>query len=393
MRNGRFYLHVIANREATWQSGKACIEGKTGLLRRFASRNDGLVDIPQRSKWQRSVAIALLICLITAVGACGKPNSALTEAEGAAITAICGVDAADFADISQEVLDKGRAAKFPAVAKVYQSGQLYAFILKPVAYNGPITLALVIDGAVEIGESLGLRIVEHMETPHYVRDMENDWFTGRFARKPAGEYLKAVRLKAQNERDIVAITGATVTTEGIVNGVNAAFGVYQEYVWEHNAADVPYMVRFTPGQGDGPLETGTLAIRAYGLVLAEISLDDIQTLPAVKRTMNIHSSAGITQHAFRGTLLSNILNMLDPAMMEEYSRALAVGVDDYISGIAMEEIKAENSVFIMYEDNGEPLAKKNGEAGALRIVVLDDVFGQRFTNYLLEIVLENEENI
>jgi len=38
----------------------------------------------------------------------------------------------------------------------------------------------------------------------------------------------------------------------------------------------------------------------------------------------------------------------------------------------------------MYEDNGEP--------GALRIVVLNDVFGQRFTNYLLEIVLENEDH-
>ena len=343
------------------------------------------------SKWQLLMAAALLICLIIMLGGCEKYDTTLTEAEGAAITIICDVNMVDFTDISREVLDKQRAAKFPAVAKIYQSGRLYAFILKPIAYNGPITLALVIDG--ETDESLGLCIVEHMETPHYVRDMENGWFTGRFACKPAGEYLKAVRLKAQNERDIVAITGATVTTEGIVNGVNAAFGVYQEYIGGQSAADVPYMVRFTPELGDGPLETGTLAIRAYGLVLAEISMNDIQTLPVVKRTMSIHSSAGITQHAFRGTLLSNILNMLDPAIMEEYSWALAVGVDDYISGITMEEIVAENSVFIMYEDNGEPLVKKNGEPGALRIVVLDDVFGQRFTNYLLEIVLENEANI
>ena len=341
------------------------------------------------SRYWRGAAIFILsICLLAALCGCKRQHTALTEKEGAAIAAICGVDIADFNDISRSVLTKERAAKFPAAAKIYQSGDLYAFILKPIAYNGPLTLAMVIDGG---GESLGLRIVEHTETPHYVRDMENTWFTRRFADKRAEEYLKLVRLKAHADNEIVAITGATVTTEGVINGVNAAFGLYQEYVLGQIAADVPYMVRFEPGQGDGPVETESLAIRAYGLVLAEISLENIRALPAVKRTLSIHSSAGITQHAFRGTLLSNILELIDPRLMEEYNWALAVGVDDYISGIAMAEIQAENSVFVMYEDNGEPLPKKNGRPGALRIVVLDDIFGQRFTNYLLEIVLENEE--
>ncbi|MCL1816060.1 MAG: FMN-binding protein [Clostridiales bacterium] len=345
-------------------------------------------NIAKYNQWQHFVLAALLICLLSVLGACRMHKTALTAAESAAISAICHVDTANFIDISREIMDKKRAAKFPAIAKVYQSGQLYAFIINPVAYNGPVTLALVIDG--DLDESLGLQIVGHQETPHYVRDMEKNWFTRRFAHKSAGEYLKAVRLKATGEQDIVAITGATITTEGIVNGVNAAFGAYQEYIWGQNADDVPYMVRFEPNLASGPVETGYLAIRSYGLVLAEISLDEIRSLPAVKRSMSIHSSAGITQHAFKGTLLSNILNTLDPALIEDYSRALAVGVDDYISGIAMEEIMAENSVFIMYEDNGLPLAKKNGEPGALRIIVLHDVFGQRYTNYLLEIVLENE---
>ena len=345
--------------------------------------------IKMETKWRLLTLAILLICLATAFGGCRHQGSTLTEAEGAAITAICGVESAKFSDIGREVLTKERAAKFPAVAKVYRKDDLYAFIVKPVAYNGPVTLALVIDS--NSGENLGLRIVEHNETPHYVRDMENDWFTGRFAHKQASEYLKLARLQARADNEIVAITGATVTSEGIINGVNAAFGVYQEYVGGQNATDAPYMVRFEPGEGGGPLETGSLAIRAYGLVLAEIGIDDIRALPSVKRTMSIHSSAGITQHSFRGTLLSNILDLLDPQFMEEYSWVLAVGVDDYISGISMAEVQAENGVFIMYEDNGQPLPKKNGEPGALRIVVLDDVFGQRFTNYLLEIVLEKEE--
>jgi hypothetical protein len=107
--------------------------------------------------------------------------------------------------------------------------------------------------------------------------------------------------------------------------------------------------------------------------------------------MGIHSTAGVTLHSFRGTLLSNVLNLIDADLLKEYEWALAVGVDDYISDIGMDEIEAENNVFVMYEDNDEPLQRKSGEPGAMRVVVINDVFGQRFTNYLLEIVLEEKE--
>ena len=334
-------------------------------------------------------AFALLALLFAALGGCSRDGAALTEQEGAAIYGICGIRADDFKDISSEALTKERVAKFPAVVKVHTNGTLYAFIVKPIAYNGPVTLAVVIDG--NSGKSVGMSIVEHMETQHYVRDMESAWFTERFSDKSAAEYLNLARLKARADNEIVAITGATVTSEGVVNGVNAAFGVYQEYVMGVAASEVPYMVRFEPGAGDGPVETGSIAFRAYGVVLAEVGLDEIRALPSVKRTMSIHSSAGVTQHAFRGALLSNVLELVDPGLMDEYGWILAVGVDDYISGVSMDEVLAENNVFIMYEDNGELLPKKNGEPGGMRIVVLDDVFGQRFTNFLLEIVLENEE--
>ena len=335
-----------------------------------------------------TVAFLLFLCIALVCG-CGNRDTALNDKEAAAIADISGMDAAVFSDITREVLTKERAAKFPAATKVYKNGDLCAFIVKPVAYNGPITLALVIDGG--SSETIGMRIVEHNETLHYVRDMESSWFVERFAGRHANEYLVPVKLTAQESREIVAITGATVTTEGIVNGVNAAFGVYREFVLGQEAEAVPLMVRFEPGKGDGPTETESIAIRAYGTVLAEISLVDIRELPSVRRTMSIHSTAGVTQHSFRGTLLSNVLNLADPYLVDEYSMALAVGVDDYISGISMDEIRAENNVFVMYEDNDEPLLKKNGEPGAMRIVVINDIFGQRFTNYLLEIVLESDK--
>ena len=334
-------------------------------------------------------ATIIIVCLVLLLPGRQKQNTALTDREAAAISSICGADASAFTDISRDVLNKDISEKFPAVKKVCLYGGLFAFIVKPVGYNGPITLALVIDADNSV--TVGLRVIEHSETPHYVRDMDRSWFIERFSGKSVSEYLTLVRLKAKEDREIVAITGATVTTEAVINGVNAAFGVYQQCVLGQTAEQVPYMVRFEPGKGDGPVETGRLAIRANGTVIAEISVEELRELPSVKRTMSIHSTGGATQHSFRGTLLSNVLNLADPELINGYQRVLTVGVDDYLSRIEMDEIRGENKVFLMYEDNDLPLQKKNGEPGAMRIIVIDDVFGQRFTNNLLEIVLESEE--
>jgi len=291
--------------------------------------------------------------------------------------------------ITAEALPKDRADRFPAVTAVARTeGGLYGFITRPVAYNGPIVLALVIDST--DGRTVGMRIVEHEETEHYVRDMTNSWFIDRFANKSASRYLELARLEARNDYDIVTITGATITTEGIINGVNAAFGIYQEFVLQGTAQSVPYMVRFTPGDGDGPVETGSIAIRAYGVVLGEVSLEDIRELPSVRRTMSISSTVGVTQHNFRGALLSDVMDLLDPTLKERYGWLRTIGVDGFLSDINMEEVRKENSVFLMYEDHGEPLPQRNGEPGSMRVIVMDDLFGQRFTNFLLELVLEDE---
>ncbi|MCL1808254.1 MAG: FMN-binding protein [Clostridiales bacterium] len=331
--------------------------------------------------------LTLMLMLLLPCGCTDQKAGKASDEELGALAAVAGVPATDFLDVTGEALTKERAEKFPAVSFVLRTESgLYGFISKPIAYNGPVELALVIDGA--SGECLGVRILKHSETDHYVRDMESSWFTDRFAGKSAAGYLQLVRLEAKSESDIVCITGATVTTEGVINGVNAAFGLFQEYVRQEEAPAVPYMVRFEPAAAGEPVETGSLAIRAYGVVLHEITLEEIKELPSVRRRMSIRSSSGTTSHSFRGTLLANVLELADPSIAEGYKWLRTVGVDDYMSDISMEEVQMENNVFLMHEDNGEPLLRKNGEPGAMRIVVIDDMFGQRFTNYVLEVVLE-----
>ena len=313
--------------------------------------------------------LALFIILLYG---CSQPQPGLSYDEARELALIAGVAPDDFKDVSAEAMNRERTEKYPAVSAVARTDSgLYGFICRPIGYNGPIDLALVIDG--DSGMTLGMRILSHEETEHYVRDMDSDWFTGRFSGKNVSRLLRAVKLEEQGKNDIVSITGATMTTESIVYGVNSAFGLFREYVWQVD--------------GHGALEEGCISISAGDSKLGEITLEDIMGLPSVKRTMSIHSSTGVTQHNFRGTLLVNVLLLLDPMLPEEYDRLRTVGADGYTSDISMDELLMENSVYLFYEDNGEPLLRQNGKPGAMRVVILDDMFGERFTAYLLELIL------
>ncbi|HPT69427.1 MAG TPA: FMN-binding protein, partial [Syntrophomonas sp.] len=178
----------------------------------------------------KKIAVLLIIILAVFTAGCGETNEP-TEEELKAFNEILSqkYSVQDFKIVTKEVMTDERQEKFKAVKKVFTTPEGdYAFISKPVAYNGPVNLAVVIDR--ETGTTVGMKIVEHMETEHYVRDMSNSWFTERFAGKQTDPYLELVHLEAKRDNQIIIITGATVTTEGITNGVNACLGVYKEAV-------------------------------------------------------------------------------------------------------------------------------------------------------------------
>ncbi|MBO7668027.1 MAG: FMN-binding protein [Firmicutes bacterium] len=288
----------------------------------------------------RRLLPALLIGLLLLLSACGP---ALSEEEAAAFEQL--LPGVSHTDITEDVFSQNGEwrEKFKAVDRILQAENGdWAVLTRPIGYNGPISLALVIDH--ETSATSGLVVVAHNETRHYVRGLEEDWFTSRFADKQAGEALRVVRLEAREPSDVVAITGATVTSQAVVNGVNAALSLYAEAVLGKEQAAVPYTVDFQAEQGEGPEENGKLAVRAYGTVLGEITLEEIKELPSVERVLTIHSTAGTTEHRFTGTLLYNVLQAVDPALTEDYDLLMTVGVDEYCSGIEMREVLKENAV-------------------------------------------------
>ncbi len=135
--------------------------------------------------------------------------------------------------------------KFPAVKKAFVitcgEQKNYAFLSSPLGYRSAIDLFIVIDG--EKNEMLGTRVLQHDETPLYGGDsLTKDWFLNRFNNKSADTYLNRVDLESSQPNDIIQITCATVSSQAVINGINAAMGTYRELILGEEAQPVPLKV-------------------------------------------------------------------------------------------------------------------------------------------------------
>jgi hypothetical protein len=136
------------------------------------------------------------------------------------------------------------------------------------------------------------------------------------------------------------------------------------------------------------LNEGEIRIKAGDKVLGTVTMDDARQLPAVKKKLAINSTSGITKHQFTCTPLSEVFKKIDPDICNSYEKVITIGVDNYTSFIRMDEVLEKNNVYLVYEDNGKPLKTKMGKEGSMRVIILNDEFGQRFTNFLVEMRLE-----
>ncbi|HNX93246.1 MAG TPA: hypothetical protein PKI17_06945, partial [Syntrophomonas sp.] len=103
----------------------------------------------------KKIAALLIIILAVFTAGCGETNEP-TEEELKAFNEILSqkYSVQDFKIVTKEVMTDERQEKFKAVKKVFTTPEGdYAFISKPVAYNGPVNLAVVIDR--ETGTTVG----------------------------------------------------------------------------------------------------------------------------------------------------------------------------------------------------------------------------------------------
>ncbi|WP_276662743.1 FMN-binding protein [Syntrophomonas wolfei] len=137
------------------------------------------------------------------------------------------------------------ARKFPAIDKMFkvvadEEQENYVFLVSPIGYRAPINIMVAIDG--EKDEIAGIKVLQQDETPGWGEWLAETWFTDRFKGKGVDIYLERAVLEAKAPNEIIQITSATVTTQAVLNGVNAAMGAYRELVLGSEAEAVPLNV-------------------------------------------------------------------------------------------------------------------------------------------------------
>src|SRR5690606_14309983 len=95
-----------------------------------------------------------------------------------------------------------------------------AFITSGTGYVGTIRTLVVMDNEEE--RTAGIKILEQGDTPDYADHIKENWFTDRFKDLGLLEYLNLVVLDPEKPTDIVQVTGATISSQAVVNNVNSA---------------------------------------------------------------------------------------------------------------------------------------------------------------------------
>lgn len=88
----------------------------------------------------------------------------------------------------------------------------------PKGYSGQIEMIV---GVTSGGELKGIKILNHTETPGLGAKAAEPAFAGQFTDKAVPE-VKVVKTPPQSDEEIEAISGATITSDAVATGVNAA---------------------------------------------------------------------------------------------------------------------------------------------------------------------------
>jgi len=115
-----------------------------------------------------------------------------------------------------------------SVYLIKESGT-YTDILQKISikgYKDKIIMFLRIDMINNIISDLD--IVEENETSNYGGHITEDWFEKRFIGKNTDLKLKLVKMSAEKPEEVVAVTGATISSQAVIMGVNKALKNYQD---------------------------------------------------------------------------------------------------------------------------------------------------------------------
>ena len=113
------------------------------------------------------------------------------------------------------------------------SGDTLGYVINVVAGDGSQSNITFSVGIQSDGTINGYCITDIAETPGLGSKAEEEEFASQFRNKSV-EAFEVVKSAAASDEQIEAITGATITSRAMANGVNAAVEVFKEYLQNTN---------------------------------------------------------------------------------------------------------------------------------------------------------------
>ncbi len=121
--------------------------------------------------------------------------------------------------------------EYPGIVEVYEgrAGDTevgYVFRILSKGYGGNIELYVGLNTSE--GKVAGITIASHSETPGLGANAAEPEFLSRFYDKPIDKPLAVVTGDSGKADEVEAITGATITSKAVVDGVNDAISLYNQ---------------------------------------------------------------------------------------------------------------------------------------------------------------------
>ena len=171
-----------------------------------------------------SAVAALLLALTNSVTA--STIAQRNEQANAEARKLVLESAQDFEQVKDVKTDNSKGVE---VSEIYEakdaSGNTVGYTLKvlPSGYGGTIELMVGIDSAK--GQVSGINVVSNSETAGLGAKETNPEFIDQYKGKPLEE-LSVLKNGTPGDTEIKAISGATITSTAVTNGVDAAIEVY-----------------------------------------------------------------------------------------------------------------------------------------------------------------------
>lgn len=252
---------------------------------------------------------------------------------------------------------------FPAIEKVYSINDIpAAFIASGTGYEGVIKTLVVMDN--DKKQIAGIHILEQGDTPDYADPIMESWFTDRFKNLGLFEYLNRVVLDPEKPNDIVQVTGASVSSQAVINNVNSAIGAWNYLVNNKTMDPVDNFISQEMWQKD----ENSFMISWPENNSIRVNIEDLKTYPQVTTETILQRTTGVKiPIKAEGPLLKDILKK-HGVDINAYEAIGITGRDNYYTMVSKDIIQNRDIILgIRFDDEEIPREEK-----PVRIVIPDE---------------------